>query len=119
MSIRIKPLEWKEPTPGRYIAKAPFNLGRYVVDRHPGGKLIVWIAPGHDEDWQPVKSLDDAFAAAQADYEARILAALEPAPTPDAREKALRQAAEIAGKYHDEAKRAILSLIRTTGGGDD
>ena len=40
-------------------------------------------------------------------------------PTPDAREKALREAADIAGKYHDEAKRAILSLIRTTGGGDD
>ena len=93
--VRVKPLEWKETTPGRYIAKAPFNLGQYVVDRHPGGKLIVWIAPGPDEDWQPVKSLDDAFAAAQADYEARILAALEPAPTPDAREKALREAAEV------------------------
>ena len=88
MGIRVKPLEWHEKTPGRYIAKAPFNLGQYVVDRHPGGELIVWIAPGPDEDWQPAKSLEDAFAAAQADFEARILAALEPTPTPDAREKA-------------------------------
>ena len=79
LSGRVRPLEWKEPTPGRYIAKAPFNLGQYVVDRHPGGNLIVWIAPGPDEDWQIASTLEDAFAAAQADTTARalILAILE------------------------------------------
>jgi hypothetical protein len=76
--VRVKPLEWKET----------LNNKMYLADHGAGGYIVI-----HDFDgWRwlrvngremtgaqdhPVPKKEDAFAAAQADYTARILAALE------------------------------------------
>lgn len=87
--MRVKPLEWK-PHPFSQstidecaIADAPFSH-RYQIQRDPWAPTFLamlfpripisdstlwWESKGHGD-------LEDAKAAAQADYEARILAAL-------------------------------------------
>lgn len=64
--VRVKALEWEEYNPGCFRAYTEF--GTY------------WVGEGqwsfdHDEDWRKGDASD-----AQADYERRILSALEPAP---------------------------------------
>jgi hypothetical protein len=78
----IKPLEWEEGAPGTYkqIAESPF------------GHYSVWEING-TACWSPWKSgsgaivdggLVEAKAAAQADYEQRIMSALSTPPQPEA-----------------------------------
>ena len=82
---KVKPLVWdNKPLGGFHIAKLPF-----------GGEIrIMWdLSLVHGERYVlhpfslgriAFRTLDTAKAAAQADYEARILSALEPAVQPDA-----------------------------------
>jgi hypothetical protein len=82
--VGIKPLEWKpDDVPGvegTYF-KADTSIGRYevfefTVNLTTGSRTIRgWKGHWVNAD-QPAESLDDAQAAAQADYEARIRAAL-------------------------------------------
>jgi hypothetical protein len=81
---KVKPLVWDKPLGGFHIAKLPF-----------GGEIrIMWdlsLADGERYILHPFslgrrvfRTLDTAKAAAQADYEVRILSALELAVQPDA-----------------------------------
>lgn len=75
MTIKIKPLEWEYHPVG--IMAAPSTGHAYIFDTRMKGhfRSIKGFNPQRDFD-----TLDEAKAAAQADYERRILAALEPAP---------------------------------------
>ena len=79
--VRVKPLAWEG-----------FVAGNYRIEVEKGGIANLWhysAAMVEDEEPTLIKggyltlvSLDELKAAAQADHEARILAALEPAPAP-------------------------------------
>jgi len=80
MSIKVKALEWAQHPSGKPIwrAHAP-NIGWY------GASAIIspasWRFDGLDETvTHDVADIDAAKAAAQADYERRILSAIEPSP---------------------------------------
>ena len=72
---KVKPLVWEESLKDRWIGTPDSKLG----------DLAFWIFRHHDgtlkratkEGWQFYPTLDAAQAAAQADYAARILAALK------------------------------------------
>jgi hypothetical protein len=82
-AVRVKPLEW-----GHGEAHCP--LGVYKIDSGQasgGGRWWSWALNPDESDpffmWQNANNADSeeaAKAAAQADYEARILAALEVTP---------------------------------------
>jgi len=75
--MRVKPLVW-EYHPAGSIA-APPTGNPYIIDTRMKGR---WFSI---KGFNPAKhfgSMDEAKAAAQADYEARIMAALEPTGGP-------------------------------------
>ena len=79
VGVRVKPLEWRETNDGNR------RKGECFSTRSPVSFAPIAAHKTHDGWWLNVDcktypSLDAAKAAAQADYEARILAALEPAP---------------------------------------
>jgi hypothetical protein len=104
MGVKVKPLEWEpignDPQNYRWQAKKPFGSAYYIHKNDDG--LFSWVA-GSDE-YGP---LEVAQAAAQADYEARILAALTPQPAPTLGDAAyaagyragVEAAAEICAKH--------------------
>ena len=129
VAVGVKPLVWRGNGKGRVCADTPFGAyeighGRYGMRLRHGGSCM-------QDDLQGIEA---AKAAAQADYEARILAALTPAPVADSlpaidpaaiREAALREAAAEAertptcllpsGHFLSERCRdAILALIGET-----
>jgi len=78
IEIKVKPLEWENPTRlsnGCYAAKTFF--GDYYVAQQDG----LWYA-GNEEirfDWEceyDTNTLDAAKAAAEADYQKRILSCI-------------------------------------------
>lgn len=80
MNIKVKALEWAEHPSGKPLwrAHAP-NIGWY------GASAIIspasWQFDGLDETvTHDAADIDAAKAAAQADYERRILSAIEPSP---------------------------------------
>ena len=77
--VRVKPLAWA----GDNSAMTPF--GGYSIGDRPGPRddwdHFGWSI-GDDSDGEEFASPDAAKAAAQADYETRILAALEPQDAP-------------------------------------
>lgn len=80
-AVKVKPLEWDAPDSWSWnLAKTV--LGTYVVRpclaTNFAGQFLM-CRPG-DEDSVLFPSEDAAKAAAQADYEQRILSALEPKP---------------------------------------
>ena len=82
---KVKPLVWHEGDEPDEWKSGPYDVwrefGRY--------QLYHWsVVVG-----EPHKTASAAKAAAQADHEARILSALEPAAQPDPREAALRDIA--------------------------
>jgi len=86
MNIQIRPLEWYEPTDHpqdddeNCVLMAHGIGGRYSISKEQGvgPKRLLWMA--HDSFiWQGYNSIAEAKAAAQADYEKRILSALSEA----------------------------------------
>ena len=70
---RVKPLEWEYHPAG---AKAEPPTGHaYIIDTRMEGRVYTIKGLNPQREFA---STDDAKAAAQVDYEARILAALEP-----------------------------------------
>ena len=125
---KVKPLVWEPSAINKpwHSAKAPW--GWYYAQWDD--ETQAWFASlemGEVEapiilSPSDVPSIDAVKAAAQADYEARILAALEPAPTAAGdREAALREAAAMVetGAMHGgddtqtllDVRDAILALI--------
>ena len=92
--VRVKPLEWAECNTGNWKRGHCFTA-RSMVDFAP-----LAIHKKHDGWWlnkdcHTYDTLEAAKAAAQADYEARILAALEPAPDHGEWDAALEAAAKV------------------------
>jgi hypothetical protein len=114
--VTVKPLVWTKTSSGtsRFPAWSSDN-GMVVESLNMGG--FCWGGQSFD-------TLDAAKAAAQADYEARILAALEPAPagvTVDDQEQAFMAAVWEALKAdaNDLRKqKRILSAFRSVLSGD-
>ena len=84
---RVKPLVWKEHNDGNH------RKGEVFSTRSPVSFAPIAAHKKHDGWWLNVDcktypTLNTAKAAAQADYEARILAALEPAEQPVATSEA-------------------------------
>lgn len=94
--VKVKALAWTQKAPPAHDHE-PFVYwadgigGHYRAERDG----VLWYA--HDAfHWKQFGSQKEAKAAAQADYEARILSAIEPAPSP--RAQALEEAAQVADK---------------------
>jgi hypothetical protein len=91
VGVRVKPLVWRDLGP---YSEAECRLGVAAVqteatDRSPD-RYGWWMAGSHEDDMPSGYAIgrDAAKAAAQADYEARILAALEPStPLPGDRDE--------------------------------
>lgn len=85
--VRVKALEWAERAADQFcrmIWQAPGIGSHYVVEERHDGHFDMWrpdVAPFGER----FESKDEAKAAAQADYETRIRAALEPGPATAAR----------------------------------
>ena len=76
--VRVKPLVWKGMGGGFWRAPAPL-FGFIRVEHYSDDYQVVWSVPGFCDTFTPGRFVTEeaAKAAAQADYEARILAALE------------------------------------------
>lgn len=81
-SVRVKPLVWKRSVSIGEVWEADSIFGEYICGVDNGGISYGGGVPAATE-WKDYQSLKDAKAAAQADYEARILAALDVTPAPD------------------------------------
>lgn len=94
--VKVKPLEWrvpsaygpKDPDPEDIALCADGIAGIYGISRKQsvGMERLLWWT----EDpftWTGYASVNEAKAAAQADYEQRILSALTSLPTDDRKEK--------------------------------
>lgn len=80
-AVAVKPLEWKEPEPNWWEAYSQtLRLGYEVSLRRDG---TIRTRSNGDEKFQIFNgSIDEAKAAAQADYEQRILSVLKTKETP-------------------------------------
>lgn len=80
-AVRVKPLEWGEF--GQECIRAESVLGRYEImwGFHNGQVSLDVPSPRRTHTWHP--TLEAAKAAAQADFEARIMSALAALPAPD------------------------------------
>jgi hypothetical protein len=111
--VTIKPLVWEDFDERGAKASAFYNAN-YLIQLWKGrGQFEVSMSyPGHQtgydgERWHD--TLEAAKAAAQADYEARIMAALEPSPAgmtvPDELYQAAKRDAEEAEAYAAELEK--------------
>lgn len=109
--VKVKPLEWapsQQFTVGydgvpEYDYSAKSVEGRYSVEFYPNHKRPQWVYARNNHDIANFDTKEDAKAAAQADYESRILSALEPADT-----GTIQALAEKAG---DGTLRALIDVI--------
>lgn len=83
---KVKPLEWRRPTGCDTLSKVETIVGTYRVHTYPEANGV-WFWRLSDESSYSVTvkngeapTEEDAKAAAQADYERRVLSALSPAP---------------------------------------
>lgn len=103
VTVGVKPLVWEVNDDkrdgrahyghgilGHWYAVCRERTGAWVVMHFVSGKRV----QVHNKDSDTFPTLEAAKAAAQADYTARILAALEPDPAA-IREAALREAADV------------------------
>lgn len=110
----VKPLVW-EQFGSSYRAKAPL-FGHIRIEDYASGKwAILWSAPGICDTFTP-GGFDDpeaAKAAAQADYEHRILSALDftPMDASAIRAQALREAAQVLNDEIEIARIAMPHVI--------
>lgn len=107
VTVGVKPLVWTRPRKldeGGAAYDAHTTCGQYIATD------TGWFLVGRS-GWLVATSLETAKAAAQADYEARILAALEPQPAPDA--AAIREAvADLADFLDAQHKSHMTGLGR-------
>lgn len=98
----VKALEWTQTHETTWAADT--IIGWFHIDRRqaPGkDSIFYWKRSG--ENLKPCDTLEAAKAAAQSDYEARIMAAIEPAPCLAAENERLRAALKAAKEVVDVA----------------
>jgi len=94
-AVRVKPLVWELHINDKFHVELAFTiLGRYKVQRTTGLDYAILCDPSGKISRH--KNIEAAKAAAQADYEARIVAALEPTPSAPSPEAVVRAALEWA-----------------------
>lgn len=100
-AVKVKPLVWAqiESTLPRVVFKAKTMLGSYVA--WPDGR---WKLHGRNAGFQTIgETLETAKAAAQADYEQRILSALEHDPQGERVKALMYQALRPFARQVDKA----------------
>ena len=77
MTVKVKPLEWEHLGHDNWRAFSPL-FGSVRVDNYGHGCTVNWSVPGYTNEFIPGKwdASDDAKAAAQAEYERRILSVI-------------------------------------------
>ena len=95
--VSVKPLEWDAST-----AQAPFWT-EYEVQKTDNGFWVAMLSGGRVA--RGLTSEAEAKAAAQADYERRILSALEPAPDHAEWDAAIEAAAKVI-----DARKSVLEV---------
>lgn len=103
MIVRVKPLVWRYGENTAFIHAGEPNGISYTMMPTTSGLFRVYGIPGDHDNAAQFDSLEAAKAAAQADYEARILAALD--LTPDPRVAALVEALEALDRAVSEVTR--------------
>jgi hypothetical protein len=105
----VKPLVWEESLRGRWIGTPPFvklgNLAFWIFQNHDGTFKRV-----SNKVWLYYSSIDAAKAAAQADYAARIAAALDPDAVARMVQEAERQTYKDCVDANTRADRAEAAL---------
>jgi len=96
-AVKVKPLVWEQYTTWPDAYDADSTVGRYSIGRYDKGVFSCHVEPQMRDIGLRFLTVQDAMAAAQADYEARILAAIQ--PDQDARQADLAKAAITA--LHD------------------
>lgn len=96
--VRVKPLEWREVNPDCHLAATPFGSIRVYRDGTWYGQ---WSTEGDEQS----ADFGAAKAAAQADYEARILSALASEATP-APTSGSENGGELSRQLRDRARGA-------------
>ena len=102
-AVKVKPLVWVEVEKSRYGGK--YTADGYTI-RYIEGLWLLDFAGQSKAIWR-FPTLDAAQAAAQADYEARILAAIQPDPA--ARQADLAKAWTMATAAMAERAKSELS----------
>ena len=83
--LRVKPLEWKSSSNGGYVARPQSGLTFSIDVFHDGWDLLIdgqYTKP-YRGGVRETYTLDAAKAAAQADYESRILSAIDRLAAPE------------------------------------
>ena len=93
-TVKVKPLEWR-PEPPYHVARVFGNV--YAVEAWDGGATLSGVGGRRD-----FKTLDEAKAAAQQDYETRIMSALAPQAGDNAEEPVRDRAISIICKEAEE-----------------
>lgn len=111
--VRVRELEWHNFDAWTYWAEGA--CGTYHIEERNGywqvelrvGGLVHGVT---DTDDTTPEDLDAAWAAAQADYEARILASLTPNPVPDAVQALVKAAQKVVTSYWQETDGTISGI---------
>ncbi len=109
-AVAVKPLEWREHKGDEFCFHhydADAIGGSYTIEARANGRVDLWLPN------QPVgeafRTVGSAKAAAQADYERRILSALsQPHPADERVVEALRMAHSFISREYHDAKSVAL-----------
>lgn len=109
--VTVKPLVWRQQSRDCHVAHTALGDTAVQNESHAlAPDRWGWWSAGSAEDDSPsgyAVTIEAAKAAAQADYEARILSALEPTPTP-LPEVVMRERAAVAADSHARYSEAAI-----------
>lgn len=120
--VRVKPLEWEQPEPDWWdVYDRALQIG-YAVNQRRDGSVRLRV-PGETSFAIFAGSVEEAKAAAQADFEQRIRSALDASPSPPEtreaveteREACARVAEDKANTKDFRARMVIAAAIRARG----
>lgn len=120
--VRVKPLEWEQPEPDWWdVYDRALQIG-YAVNQRRDGSVRLRV-PGETSFAIFAGSVEEAKAAAQADFEQRIRSALDASPSPPEtreaveteREACARVAEDKASTKDFRARMVIAAAIRARG----
>lgn len=100
--VKVKQLEWVEIPACNGLNTANTQFGTYTI----GSSLVVRY--GAKSISKPLANLEEAKTVAQADYEKRILNALEPSPE---REHALDEVFQILQQYSEHPNEVVSFVM--------
>lgn len=107
--VEVKPLEWAEDLEWRHIGRPPVKFANFAMWVHNFDGGASWQSSNKPEKYA---SLGEAKAAAQADYEQRILASITTRPASDvwaeATAAAYGAAADIAEYWYNNSGKGTV-----------